>query len=75
MGSAARESMPLKRWNALLILACHEGRYQKKRSVNEDIARVLNISMKMIARVNKSDLQNNDLTCDTSIQSQPEAGR
>jgi hypothetical protein len=37
--------------NALILLACDEGEYQAKRSTNEDIARVLNISMRKIDRV------------------------
>ena len=39
--------------NALILLACEEGKYQKERSINEDIARVLNVSMKTIDRVKK----------------------
>ncbi len=39
--------------NALILLACDEGEYQKQRSINEEIARVLNISMKKIDRVKK----------------------
>lgn len=39
--------------NALLLLACDEGEYQTKRSINEDIARVLNISMRKIDRAKK----------------------
>jgi len=39
--------------NALILLACDEGKYQKERSINEDIARVLNVSMKTIGRVKK----------------------
>ena len=39
--------------NALILLACDEGKYQKQRSINEEIARVLNISMKKIDRVKK----------------------
>lgn len=39
--------------NALILLACDEGKYQKERSVNETIARVLNVSMKTIDRVKK----------------------
>ncbi len=39
--------------NALILLACDEGEYQKKRSTNEEIARVLNISMRKIDRVKK----------------------
>ena len=39
--------------NALILLACDEGDYQKKRSTNKEIAGVLNISMKKIDRVKK----------------------
>lgn len=39
--------------NALLLLGCDEGRFQINRSRNEDISRVLNISMKKIDRVKK----------------------
>jgi len=39
--------------NALLLLACDEGEFQKKRSTNKEIAKVLNISMKKIDRVKK----------------------
>ena len=39
--------------NALILLACDEGKYQKERSINEIIARVLNVSMKTIDRVKK----------------------
>lgn len=39
--------------NALILLACDEGEYQKKRSINEEIARVLNVNMKKIDRVKK----------------------
>ena len=39
--------------NALILLACDEGEYQTERSINEIIARVLNISMKTIDRVKK----------------------
>lgn len=39
--------------NALILLACDEGPYQKERSINETIARVLNVSMKTIDRVKK----------------------
>jgi len=39
--------------NALILLACDEGEYQKNRSTNEEIARVLNISMRKIDRVKK----------------------
>ena len=39
--------------NALTLLACDEGDHQKKRSTNEEIARVLNTSMRKIDRVKK----------------------
>ncbi len=39
--------------NALILLACDEGEYQTERSINETIARVLNISIKTIDRVKK----------------------
>ncbi len=39
--------------NALNLLGCDEGEYQVKRSTNEVMARVLNISMKKIDRVKK----------------------
>ena len=39
--------------NALILLGCEVGRYQIKRSTNEGMARVLNISMKKIDRVKK----------------------
>jgi len=39
--------------NALTLLACDEGEYQLKRSKNEEIARVLNTSMRKIDRVKK----------------------
>jgi hypothetical protein len=39
--------------NALILLGCDQGEYQKKRSINEEISRVLNISMKKIDRVKK----------------------
>ncbi len=39
--------------NALTLLACDEGKHQKKRSKNEEIARVLNTSMRKIDRVKK----------------------
>ena len=38
---------------ALTLLACDEGEYQRKRSKNEEIARVLNTSMRKIDRVKK----------------------
>ena len=39
--------------NALILLDCDSGEYQTSRSTNEEIARVLNISMKKIDRVKK----------------------
>jgi len=39
--------------NSLILLGCDEGKFQKKRSPNKEIARVLNISMKKIDRVKK----------------------
>jgi transposase len=37
----------------LILLGCDEGKFQKKRSTNKEIAKVLNISMKKIDRVKK----------------------
>ena len=39
--------------NSLILLGCDAGEFQKKHSTNEEIARVLNISMKKIDRVKK----------------------
>ena len=39
--------------NALILLSCDEGEFQKGRSKNEEIARVLNVSMKKIDRVKR----------------------
>mgnify|MGYP002725739246 CR=1 FL=1 len=39
--------------NALTLLACDEGEYQRRRSKNTEIARVLNTSMRKIDRVKK----------------------
>ena len=39
--------------NALMLLACDEGEHQNSRSKNEEIARVLNTSMRKIDRVKK----------------------
>lgn len=39
--------------NALILLACDEGKHQKQRSINETISQVLNVSMKTIDRVKK----------------------
>ena len=37
--------------NALILLGCDEGEHQTKRSTNDEIARILNISMRKIDRV------------------------
>lgn len=39
--------------NALILLGCDAGDFQTNRSTNEEIAKVLNISMKKIDRVKK----------------------
>ena len=39
--------------NAIILLACDRGQFQSTRSRNEDIARVLNVSMRKIDRVKK----------------------
>ena len=39
--------------NSLILLGCDKGPFQKKRSTNEEMSRVLNISMKKIDRVKK----------------------
>ena len=39
--------------NALILLGCDEGEFQTERSTNEEIARVLNISMRKIDRVKR----------------------
>jgi hypothetical protein len=39
--------------NALILLDCDEGEYQTERSTNEEMARVLHISMRKIDRVKK----------------------
>jgi len=39
--------------NSLILLACDEGEYQEIRSTNEDISRILCISMRKIDRVKK----------------------
>ena len=39
--------------NALILFGCDEGEYQTKRSTNEEISRILNISMRKIDRVKK----------------------
>ncbi|NOR48589.1 MAG: IS630 family transposase [Methanosarcinaceae archaeon] len=40
-----------KMLNALILLGCDEGEHQIKRSTNDEIARILNISMRKIDRV------------------------
>ena len=42
-----------KMLNALILLGCDEGEHQIKRSTNDEIARILNISMRKIDRVKK----------------------
>ena len=37
----------------MILLRCDEGEFQKNRSTNKEIARVLNVSMKKIDRVKK----------------------
>ena len=39
--------------NALILLGCDQGEFQQSRSTNEQIASVLNVSMKKIDRVKK----------------------
>lgn len=39
--------------NALILLGCDQGEFQERRSTNEEIASVLNVSMKKIDRVKK----------------------
>lgn len=39
--------------NSLILLACDDGEFQKKRSTNKEISNILNISMKKIDRVKK----------------------
>jgi hypothetical protein len=39
--------------NALILLGCDEGEYQTHRSTNEELSRVLNISMRKIDRVKR----------------------
>jgi hypothetical protein len=43
--------------NALILLGCDEGEYQTKRSTNEELSRILNISMRKIDRVKKRFVQ------------------
>ena len=39
--------------NALILLGCDEGEFQTQRSTNEELARVLNVSMRKIDRLKK----------------------
>ena len=39
--------------NALILLSCDTGEFQKQHSKNEEIARVLNVSMRKTDRVKK----------------------
>ncbi len=39
--------------NAIILLSCDRGEFQKQHSINKEISRVLNISMKKIDRVKK----------------------
>ena len=39
--------------NALILLGCDKGKFQDKRSINEEISRVLKIGMRKIDRVKK----------------------
>ncbi len=39
--------------NALILLGCDEGEFQTQRSINEEIARVLNVSMRKIDRLKR----------------------
>lgn len=47
------ENKSQKILNALILLGCDAGGFQANRSTNEEIAKVLNISMKKIDRVKK----------------------
>ena len=49
--TAKGEHKSQKILNALILLGCDEGEYQTKHSINEEIARILNISMRKIDRV------------------------
>ena len=44
--------------NTLILLNCDEGNFQQTRSKNEDIARILQISMRKIDRVKKTFVEN-----------------
>jgi transposase len=51
--SSKGENKSQKILNALILLGCDAGDFQTNRSTNEEIAKVLNISMKKIDRVKK----------------------
>jgi len=51
--SAKGKSKSQKIINSLILLSCDEGEHQTARSANEEISRVLNISMRKIDRVKK----------------------
>lgn len=51
--SSKGEHKSQKILNALILLGCDAGDFQTNRSTNEEIAKVLNISMKKIDRVKK----------------------
>lgn len=44
--------------NALILLNCDDGEFQNKRSINEDISKVLQIGMRKIDRVKKCFVEN-----------------
>jgi len=44
--------------NALILLNCDDGPYQTDRAKNEDIARILNISMRKIDRTKRTFVEN-----------------
>jgi hypothetical protein len=51
--SAKGKNKSQKIINSLILLGCDEGEFQTSRSTNEEISRVLNISMRKIDRVKK----------------------
>jgi len=53
--------------NALILLNCDEGQYQDDRSKNEDVSRVLKVSMRKIDRLKKRFVESGlDIALDTS---------
>ena len=50
--------------NALILLSCDTGEFQKQHSKNEEIARVLNVSMRKIDRVKKRFIEDG---CDIAL--------